>query len=184
MTSGSAERPRLQNRSASQACCTGCAANGSRRRRDVGIASESGNRPVRLDAIDDRAFGNTAPPAIWYRFSILRTSAYPQAHPAGFRGFVQADADAGCGGLYRSGDIEVGCWAFYRLKVLDLPERVAEVDHRHSRMHRFLMEHELDIRGSARGSRCPMSYARYWIQHGAACRQSSTSVAIAYATNR
>jgi transposase len=76
-------------------------------------------------AVDDRASGNTAPPATWYRFTTDRTGAHPQAHLAGFRGFLQADAYAGYDGLYRSGVTEVACWAHFRRKVFDLHERVA-----------------------------------------------------------
>jgi hypothetical protein len=76
-------------------------------------------------AVDDRASGNTTPPATWYRFTADRTGAHPQAHLAGFRGFLQADAYAGYDGLYRSGATEVACWAHFRRKVFDLHERVA-----------------------------------------------------------
>ena len=74
-------------------------------------------------AADDRASGSTAPPATWYRFTPDRTGAHPQAHLAGFRGFLQADAYAGYDGLYRSGVTEVACWAHFRRKVFDLHER-------------------------------------------------------------
>ena len=74
-------------------------------------------------AADDRASGNTTPPATWYRFTTDRTGAHPQAHLAGFRGFLQADAYAGYDGLYRGGVTEVACWAHFRRKVFDLHER-------------------------------------------------------------
>ena len=74
-------------------------------------------------AADDRASGGTTPPATWYRFTSDRTGAHPQAHLAGFRGFLQADAYAGYDGLYRSGVTEVACWAHFRRKVFDLHER-------------------------------------------------------------
>ncbi|MGW8278823.1 IS66 family transposase [Sphingomonas aurantiaca] len=76
-------------------------------------------------AVDDRASGNTTPPATWYCFTPDRTGAHPQAHLAGFLGFLQADAYAGYEGLYRSGVTEVACWAHFRRKVFDLHERVA-----------------------------------------------------------
>ncbi len=75
-------------------------------------------------AADDRASGSTAPPATWYRFTPDRIAAHPQAHLAGFRGFLQADAYAGYDGLYRSGVTEVACWAHFRRKVFDLHERI------------------------------------------------------------
>jgi len=74
-------------------------------------------------AADDRASGSSTPPATWYRFTPDRTGAHPQAHLAGFRGFLQADAYAGYDGLYRSGVTEVACWAHFRRKVFDLHER-------------------------------------------------------------
>ncbi|BCA63411.1 transposase [Sphingomonas sp. HMP9] len=61
----------------------------------------------------------------WYRFTTDRTGAHPQAHLAGFRGFLQAEAHAGYDGLYRSGVTDVACWACSRRKVFDLNERVA-----------------------------------------------------------
>ena len=74
-------------------------------------------------AADDRASGSTTPPATWYRFTPDRTGSHPQAHLAGFRGYLQADAYAGYDGLYRRGVTEVACWAHFRRKVFDLHER-------------------------------------------------------------
>lgn len=74
-------------------------------------------------AADDRASGSTTPPVTWYRFTTDRTGAHPQAHLAGFRGCLQADAYAGYDGLYRGGVTEVACWAHFRRKVFDLHER-------------------------------------------------------------
>jgi transposase len=74
-------------------------------------------------AADDQASGSTAPRATWYRFTPDRTASHPQAHLAGFRCFLQADAYAGYDGLYRRGVTEVACWAHARRKVFDLHER-------------------------------------------------------------
>ncbi len=74
-------------------------------------------------AVYDRASGSATPPATWFRFTPDRSGAHPQAHLAGFRGFLQADAYAGYDGLYRSGVTEVACWAHFRRKVFDLHER-------------------------------------------------------------
>lgn len=74
-------------------------------------------------AVDAHASGSATPPATWYRFTTDRTGAHPQAHLAGFRGFLQADAYAGYDGLYRNGVTEVACWAHFRRKVFDLHER-------------------------------------------------------------
>ncbi|CAJ0600753.1 unnamed protein product [Cylicocyclus nassatus] len=76
-------------------------------------------------AADDQASGSTTPPATWYRFTPDRTAAHPQAHLAGFRGFLQADAYAGYDALYRGGVTEVACWAHFRRKVFDLHERLS-----------------------------------------------------------
>jgi hypothetical protein len=72
---------------------------------------------------DDQASGSTAPRATWYRFTPDHTATHPLSHLAGFRGFLQADAYAGYDGLYRGGMTEVACWAHFRRKVFDLPER-------------------------------------------------------------
>ncbi|WP_366930294.1 IS66 family transposase [uncultured Sphingomonas sp.] len=74
-------------------------------------------------AADDRASGSTAPRATWYPFTPDRTAAHPTSLLAGFRGFLQTDADAGYDGLYRSGVTEVACWAHFRREVFDLHER-------------------------------------------------------------
>jgi transposase-like protein len=74
-------------------------------------------------AADDQASGSTTPPATWFRFTPDRTGAHPQAHLAGFRGFLKADAYTGCEALYRGGVTEVACWAHFRRKVFDLHER-------------------------------------------------------------
>ena len=76
-------------------------------------------------AVDNRASGSTTAQATWYHFTTDRTGAHPQAHLAGFGGFLQADAYAGYDGLYRSGVTEVACWAHFRRKVFKLHERVA-----------------------------------------------------------
>ena len=47
---------------------------------------------------DDRPFAGEAAPALPFHHSRDRRSAHPQAHPAGCRGILQADADAGFGG--------------------------------------------------------------------------------------
>ena len=78
-------------------------------------------------AADDQASGSTTPPATWYRFTPDRTAAHPQAHLAGFRGFLQADAYAGYNALYEAdrqpGPItEAACWAHGRRKLFELAE--------------------------------------------------------------
>ena len=51
---------------------------------------------------DDRPFdqGQTGPPAVLFHYSRDRRGVHPQAHLAGYRGILQADAYAGFGELY------------------------------------------------------------------------------------
>ena len=53
---------------------------------------------------DDRPAGSRDPPAVWYRYSPDRKGEHPRAHLRNFRGILQADAYAGFGPLYQSGD--------------------------------------------------------------------------------
>ena len=64
---------------------------------------------------DDRNSGDTAPAAVWFRYSPDRKGVHPQGHLKNFTGFLQADAYAGYESLYGSGKIkEVACWAHAR----------------------------------------------------------------------
>src|SRR5690606_10868781 len=64
---------------------------------------------------DDRNSGDTAPAAVWFRYSPDRKGLHPQGHLKNFTGFLQADAYAGYESLYGSGKIkEVACWAHAR----------------------------------------------------------------------
>jgi transposase len=75
-------------------------------------------------ARDDQASGDTAAPAVLYRYSPDRKGAHPQGHLAGWRGSLQADGYAGFFALYKEsaepGVIEIACWAHARRKFFDL----------------------------------------------------------------
>jgi hypothetical protein len=72
---------------------------------------------------DDRNWGNKSPPAALFRYSPDRKGVRPEAHLAGFKGYLQADAYAGYDRLYQGGGIiEVGCWAHARRKVFEVHE--------------------------------------------------------------
>lgn len=64
---------------------------------------------------DDRPFGGTDPPAVFYEFTPDRKGEHPQRRLRGFRGILQADAYSGFNALYAGGEvIEAACWAHAR----------------------------------------------------------------------
>ncbi|WP_437628997.1 IS66 family transposase [Achromobacter xylosoxidans] len=66
------------------------------------------------------AFGLERACPAWYAYSPGRSGEYPEAHLAGWRGALQADAFAGYNRLYADAIIvEVGCWAHARRKFYD-----------------------------------------------------------------
>ncbi len=76
---------------------------------------------------DERPWGSTAPPAVFYRYSPNRKSEHAEALLAGCRGFLHADAYSGFKELYRpdplTGEprlVEVACWAHARRKLYDV----------------------------------------------------------------
>ena len=70
---------------------------------------------------DERPWAGEAPPAAFYRFSRDRRGAHPQAHLAGFKGWMHADGYAGFEELFRSGAVtEVACMAHIRRKFVDV----------------------------------------------------------------
>lgn len=70
---------------------------------------------------DDRACGNSAPPAAWYRYSPDRKGEHPRGHLTSFTGVLQADAYGGWASLYDSGRVtEAACWAHARRPWWDL----------------------------------------------------------------
>ena len=76
---------------------------------------------------DDRPFAGEAAPAVLFHYSSDRRGMHPQAHLAGYRGILQADAYAGFGELYaatRAGGAitEALCWAHGRRRFFELAD--------------------------------------------------------------
>lgn len=72
---------------------------------------------------DERPTGGEAPPAVRFAYSPDRKGERPQAHLAGFRGTLHADAYAGFNGVYESGKVrEAACWAHVRRKFHDIEQ--------------------------------------------------------------
>jgi transposase len=73
---------------------------------------------------DDRPSGDTALPAVWFRYSANRKGEHPVHHLRHFKGILQADAFAGYHPLYEDARvIEAACWSHARRKVWDIHER-------------------------------------------------------------
>lgn len=73
---------------------------------------------------DDRPAGDSAPPAVWFRYSADRKGEHPQRHLRDFRGVLQADAYGGWNALYDTGHVvEAACWAHARRPWWDLYEQ-------------------------------------------------------------
>jgi transposase len=79
-------------------------------------------------ARDDRASGDTAAPAVLYRYTPDRKGEHPQRQLAGWTGVLQADGYAGFGALYAARGTgppaiaEAACWAHVRRKFFDLDQ--------------------------------------------------------------
>jgi transposase len=77
---------------------------------------------------DERPYGSTAPPAVFYLYAPDRKAERAHALLKGCRGHLHADAYAGFGGLYEADPktgapaplIEVACWAHARRKLYDV----------------------------------------------------------------
>ena len=109
---------------------------------------------------DDRPFAGEAPPAVLFHYSSDRRGVHPQAHLAGYRGILQADAYAGFGELYaatRAGGAitEALCWAhgrrrFFELADLARPGRIpAPLALEAVRRIDAIFEHERTINGQS-----------------------------------
>jgi len=74
-------------------------------------------------AVDDRAHGGAAKPAVWFDFTVDRRAEHPQRTLKDWSGALQADAYAGYDDLYRTGRVaEIACWGHARRKIFDLHE--------------------------------------------------------------
>jgi transposase len=70
---------------------------------------------------DDRPSGDTAAPAVWFRYSSDRKGIHPQTHLKDYSGILQADAYAGYNAVYETGRVlEAACWAHARRKFYDI----------------------------------------------------------------
>jgi transposase len=72
---------------------------------------------------DDRASGDTTPPAVWFQYSADRKGEHPRRHLRHFEGILQADAFSGYDRLFHDGRIvEAACWSHARRKFYDIHE--------------------------------------------------------------
>jgi transposase len=72
---------------------------------------------------DDRPWGDTLPPAVWFRYSPDRKGERPLAHLRDFKGFLQADGYAGFNRLYETGRVqEVACWSHLRRPFFEISQ--------------------------------------------------------------
>lgn len=146
---------------------------------------------------DNRPAGDTAAPAVWFAYSPDRKGEHPQRHLRNFAGILQADAFAGYGPLYQSGEIvEAACIAHARRKFHDLhvahasPITTEALD-RISAL--YVIEREVrgkppDIRSAERQARAkPLLDAMHaWLQDalGKLSIKSETTKAIRYMLDR
>lgn len=101
-------------------------------------------------ARDDRPSGDTAAPAVWFRYSPDRRGIHPQTHLKDYRGILQADAFGGYDKIYKTGRVlEAGCWAHARRKFYDIHAKEETPITRHV-LERVgaLYKVEAEIRGS------------------------------------
>ena len=95
----------------------------------VPLLARGGTKTARLWTYvrDDRPFGGTVPPAVFFRFSRDRGGEHPTGHLLGWHGILQADAYAGYNQLYdqkRSpGPVTAAlCWSHARRKFFELAD--------------------------------------------------------------
>jgi transposase len=81
---------------------------------------------------DERPWGSSVPPAVFYRYSPDRKGVHAEALLGDCRGFLHADGYAGFNALYRPTDpggngqlIEVACWSHFRRKLYDVHHATA-----------------------------------------------------------
>ncbi|MDA3887214.1 MAG: IS66 family transposase [Allgaiera sp.] len=95
----------------------------------VPLLARGGTKTARLWTYvrDDRPFGGTVPPAVFFKFSRDRGGEHPTEHLKGWKGILQADAYAGYNQLYdpkRSpGPVTSAlCWSHARRKFFELAD--------------------------------------------------------------
>ena len=146
---------------------------------------------------DDRPAGLDEPPAVWFAYTPDRKGIHPQEHLKDFAGILQADAYAGFGAVYESGEVkEAACWAHARRKFYDLHvARPSAVTQEALERIGALYAIEAEIRGKPPDERRQVRQARAqpllasleaWLRTTLAMlsRKSDTAQAILYALNR
>jgi transposase len=146
---------------------------------------------------DDRPWGDTAPPAVWFRYSPDRKGERPLAHLRDYHGILQADGYAGFNRLYETGRVEeVGCWAHVRRPFYDL-DVAGDSPTAREALERIqaLFAIEAEIRGRCADERRTIRQARAgplledlhrWFQTTISklSRKSPLAIAIRYALTR
>ena len=146
---------------------------------------------------DDRPAGSQEPPAVWFAYTPDRKGIHPQEHLKGFAGILQADAYAGFGTVYESGEVkEAACWAHARRKFYDLHvARASALTQEALERIGALYAIEAEIRGKPPDERRQVRQARAkplladletWLRATlkTLSRKSDTAEAILYALNR
>jgi transposase len=146
---------------------------------------------------DDRPWGDTTAPAVWFAYSPDRKGEHPQQHLKRFSGTLQADGYAGFNRLYEAGVIqEAACMAHVRRKFHDLYQAhaspiAAEALQRIGALYAI----ESEIRGRSPDHRREVRIERArplldtmhgWLQSTLAklSRKSDVALAIGYALGR
>jgi len=146
---------------------------------------------------DDRPWGDTAPPAVWFQYSPDRKGERPLAHLRDYHGILQADGYAGFNRLYETGRVqEVGCWAHVRRPFYDL-DVAGDSPTAREALERIqaLFALEAEIRGRSAEERLAIRQARAgpllealhrWFQDTVTklSRKSPLAIAIRYALTR
>ena len=93
---------------------------------DTPLSVLAGNGKTRTASLwtyvrDDRASGDSTPPAVWFPYMPDRKGEHPQTRLTNFCGILQADAYAGFNAVYENGQVrDAACWAHARPKFYDL----------------------------------------------------------------
>jgi len=146
---------------------------------------------------DGRPANDSAPPAVWFRYSPDRKGDHPKQHLRSFSGILQADGYAGFHHLYDGGLIqEAACWAhvrrkFYDIKVAHNSPLANEALERIAALYAI----ENDVRGKPPEQRRAARLVRakplldslhQWFEKSLSLlsRKSDTAVAVRYALSR
>lgn len=146
---------------------------------------------------DDRPAGIDTAPAVWFAYSVDRKGEHPRQHLKNFRGVLQADAYAGFGHLYGTGNVqEAACMAHARRKFHDIHEVhpspiTTEALHRIGALYgieREIRGQTVDRRREVRQTRAKPLLDQFhrWLEQKLATlsAKSDTAAAIRYALSR